>query len=131
METRSRGLVGNGRRGSPIPGINRGPPNNLYPARRDFVASPETVKYISPYVSSPYCPVGQQYVYQPPGRTRDSVASVCPLNNPIHRFCRCLTGCRHKNFFIPYGTSITVDKCGNKCYCNNQNGEVECQFDSC
>lgn len=50
METRSRGLVGNGRRGSPIPGIIRGPPNNLYPARRDFVASPNTVKYISPYV---------------------------------------------------------------------------------
>lgn len=115
--------------------------------------------------SSPYCPAGQQYVYMPPTLDGDAVASICPLNNPIHPLCRCqtgvfvykdlfniyycdriflrsinilhgfyiticlfLVGCRHKNFFIPYGTSVMVDKCGNKCYCNSLNGEVGFQW---
>ncbi|XP_048758041.2 uncharacterized protein LOC125668232 isoform X2 [Ostrea edulis] len=113
------------------PLLPRNPQNRLYPSRQQVATPQNTIKYITPYVSSPYCPAGQQYVYMPPTLDGDAVASICPLNNPIHPLCRCQTGCRHKNFFIPYGTSVMVDKCGNKCYCNSLNGEVECEFDSC
>ncbi|XP_061169057.1 uncharacterized protein LOC133178340 [Saccostrea echinata] len=145
MENRPLGPVNNRRRRPPPPVGNLRPPipmgnlrplqrmapNNMNIPRREAVTPVNTVKYISPYPSTPYCPVGQQYVYLPPTLDGDAVASICPLNNPVHPLCRCQTGCRHKNFFIPYGTSIMVDKCGNKCYCNSLNGEVECEFDSC
>uniref|UniRef100_K1QNY2 Uncharacterized protein n=1 Tax=Magallana gigas TaxID=29159 RepID=K1QNY2_MAGGI len=137
MNDRPRGTVDNRMRRPPptftqrrIP-QRRILPNSQYPQRREIVSPSNTMKYISPYVSSPYCPTGQQYVYTPPAVVGDAVSSICPTNNPPRPLCRCQTGCRHKNFFIPYGTSIMVDKCANRCYCNNLKGEVECEFDSC
>ncbi|XP_060066625.1 uncharacterized protein LOC132546915 [Ylistrum balloti] len=45
--------------------------------------------------------------------------------------CQCRQGCRHQNTFIPFGKTVIVDKCGNKCSCFNVYGAPECSFESC
>ncbi|XP_033744216.1 uncharacterized protein LOC117330104 [Pecten maximus] len=45
--------------------------------------------------------------------------------------CQCRQGCRHQNTFIPFGQTVIVDKCGNKCSCFSVYGAPECSFESC
>ncbi|XP_069125742.1 uncharacterized protein [Argopecten irradians] len=45
--------------------------------------------------------------------------------------CQCRQGCRHQNTFIPFGQTVIVDKCGNKCSCLSVYGSPECSYESC
>ncbi|XP_011445898.3 serine-rich adhesin for platelets [Magallana gigas] len=45
--------------------------------------------------------------------------------------CQCRQGCQAYNRFIPLGTRLSVDTCGNVCVCNNNDGIADCTQTPC
>lgn len=55
---------------------------------------------------------------------------ICPIYIPEVE-CKCRPGCRVDYTFIPYGTTVTMDTCGNTCSCFNMYGAASCSKKTC
>lgn len=73
------------------------------------------IKKTTIFLFSRGCLTGHECVF--------SNSYICPIYIP-EVDCKCRAGCRVDYTFIPYGTTVTMDTCGNTCSCFNMYGAV-------
>ncbi|XP_062603522.1 uncharacterized protein LOC134265300 [Saccostrea cucullata] len=82
----------------------------------------ESTKTSEPSCHKTGCMTGHECVF--------SGSHICPIYIP-EVDCKCRAGCRVDYTFIPYGTTVTMDTCGNTCSCFNMYGAPTCSNKSC
>ncbi|XP_061169055.1 uncharacterized protein LOC133178339 [Saccostrea echinata] len=82
----------------------------------------ESTKTNEPSCHKTGCMTGHECVF--------SGSHICPIYIP-EVDCKCRAGCRVDYTFIPYGTTVTMDSCGNTCSCFNMYGAPTCSNISC